>query len=328
MKIPKTHLFASLAASCLMFAEPSLDAAPVQAPAKAANTAEALAAFRAELIRARMRDYAAKLESDHEFLLRVWTQMFVDARGAGITAASKRIVEAAERIRRARRIDATEVKSDPGFRAAFQAEIRGLLETEAMKRDLAKWAESVESQTRARMIECFQQIIAEDLGRSFDDKLRGKVVAAVKQIPVAELASASDGALRIEKAILGALPEAEISAASRKAIVEASVALAKTAAFTAALNASASHDVATAAATVAGEVARVGIEAEVWRLNEEKTAKSDPVVVGDALKRALADWSDTKLKAPLAEILDDFRGKVLEHVEEKARHESLIAPLN
>ena len=278
--------------------------------------------FRNQLIRDRMRDYAAVLDSEFKERIIKWDELFLNDRQSGLTSAVQEIVLSADRIRKTRSLDASELKNDAEFHQLLAKKITEVLNPERMKAGLANWAKGVEMVTRTRMIECFQQIIAEDLGRTFDESLSNQVIKAVRAIPIEVLVAQADSSARIEQAILASLPESSLSATTRKTISASASALAKGAASVWAT----SHAMPTVApliAGAAGEITRMAAEAALRELDERITQKPDPNFIHSNFEQALRDWNAKNLDPRLESILSDFRRHVIEHVEDQARKQSL-----
>ncbi len=284
---------------------------------------------RSQYIRERFADYEPKLEGDHNEQIEKWGRSFLDKRTPELAAAGTKITEAANRIRLKRGIDATQLKDDQEFRKLLTGEITEILNPQYLRNELRSWAQGVEAQTRMRMIKCFQQVIAEDLGRSFDENLKNVVVNAVANIPVEKLVADADSVAKIEKEILKALPESTVSQSSRKAIKFAAVGLARYAAITVVetnvatkLNPVWKQVIVESATDITGWVADAGVE----KINEELTKNPTPEAVQEAFKAALSDWNSSHLKPRLEEILSDYRRDIIQHLETKAGAINTLLP--
>jgi hypothetical protein len=308
--------------------------APIDAkkPVPSANHPEPAAppvvvakAAQKELIRDRSRAYEGKLEGDKVEFQAEWGGTFATNRAAAAAEASKRIVAAANQIRASRRIDAIQLKSHPEFKGVIRREIKEVLNAEKLRTELEAWAQGVETQTRTRMIRYFQQVIAEDLGRSFDENLRSIVVKAVREIPVEKLIADADAVAKIDAAILASLPESALSESSRKLIKEAAVQLTKVAAFKLAA-ASGAGQFSGILAEGAGMIADPLIEEGLLKLNEAITASPDPNAVKQAMIKALTEWNNANLKPRMEKTLSDFNRAIIRFLEDEARVQSGIVP--
>lgn len=274
-----------------------------------------------ERIHDRFRDYAGKLDAQFLQAAKEWPEMFIARRQERMTEAGSEIAETSKRIQKVRRIDATQLKRDPEFSSVIATRIHAVLEPGPLRRDLEEWARGVENVTRSQMIQAFQQTVAEDLGRKFDEKLRDKVVKAVCAIPIETLTSDGDAVAKIQQTILDSLPEAAISEESRKLISAAATTLVKSTTFVLAAK-SLSPDVATLCASAAGEIARLTTDAILVQYNQANTLAADPETIRSSFERALRDWNNTHLQPRLESILSTFRQDVIEQVENEARKEA------
>jgi serine/threonine protein kinase len=277
------------------------------------------------LIRGRTRSFEGILEGDKGEFISAFGKSFIENREAGASEASGRIVAAANRIRGSRRIDATQLKSDTEFKALIRKEIEQLLNSKGLRAELEKWAEGVETNTRTRMIRYFQLVIAEDLGRAFDENLRGIVIKAVREIPVEKLIADAGSISKMEALILGAMPESALSETTRKAVREAAAQLTKSVAYSVAEVHGAgklSPILAQGAGSIVGSMVERGLEA----LNEELTAKPDPNDVKNAIIKGLTEWNDANLKRPMESAVSDFNRAIIRFMEDEARVQGEVAP--
>ncbi len=270
------------------------------------------------LIRTRIRDYEAQLEADHAVGLRHWRENFGARRRPAIAATITRVLNAGARLRAARGLDAGGLKTSPEFRAVLANELKEQLQPQELRTELGDWARTVENATRSRMIECFQQIIAEDLGRVFDEHLSNQVVKAVRAIPLETILAKEKPGLRIEEAILAGLPNDALSSGERKAVSTAAGFLAGTAA-----TVLTTDKFGLKVASVIGNVAGLGVEKTadffLRRLNDTLTAKPDPEQLAVDYEQALLEWNVGTLQPRLEGILAEFRRAVLAQVESHAR---------
>jgi len=275
--------------------------------------------LRNEAIRDRMRDYEAKLQADLAQKVREWNESFLSHRNSRLTNTVDTIISLGESIRLKGSLDADQLKTNVEFKKVLEDQIAKTLDAEALKGELQTWAKGVELQTRARLIECFQQIIAEDLGRSFDEKLRGKVVEAVKAIPIDLLIADRTSTAKLEASILDALPAAALSAETRRQVSAAVAVLAKCSA-TVFAQGHGLGQLSPLLGEAVGEIARLPADAALRKMNEAMTAKPDPNLLRGSLERALADWNKANLQSRLEEILRAFGKEAVKHVEAEARN--------
>lgn len=275
------------------------------------------------IIRDRFREYSDILDADFAEAIIKWRETMVSRRETVVRKASQEVVFSANRMRELQKLDASQVRAHPAFRSLVAAKVQQVLEPAALRSDLVAWAKTVEDQTRSRMIECFQQVVAEDLGRSFDENLKGQVVKAIRGISVEALVTNVESVAKIEQAIISAMPEAAISESSRKIISQAAVSLTSLVAYSMSAQYLPS-DSAIMLANAAGVIVRLSVDSYLFELNEAKTPKPDADAIGDSLKAALGEWNDSNLQPRLQAILTQFRSEVILHAENHARQEISI----
>jgi hypothetical protein len=267
-------------------------------------------------IRARATDYEARLKVLYEKRVQDWAVSFLARRQAAIQRAGEALAAKAAAIRAVRHGSWDEVGADPELLALEKQQMAALLEPQQIRRELTVWARDVEDQTRSEMIEFFRQVIAEDLGRVFDRRLRGQVVQAVQAIPLETLVTANAG--RIEARIRSALPTSVLTRQQRLSIATAASALAFAAGPAIALAAGVPHlvkEIASISALLAQVLTSQGLEMldRAWSGEPNASALSRQVTL------ALKDWQRSELEGRLQRILTQFREQVMDTLEEEAR---------
>ncbi len=291
---------------------------PAQESPVGGQPAAAGAAKDHALIRLRLRDYEAVLDADHAAGLRQWRAGFLTRRKVAISDTITRLLGTGARLRATRNLDAGGLVSSPEFRSFLEREVQSQLQAQELRQELIEWAKGVEATTRSRMIECFQQIIAEDLGRVFDEHLSNQVVKAVRAIPLETILAKEKPEVRITEAILAGLPKDALSSAERKTVATASGFLAGTG-----LKLLTVDKLGPPLATAIGGAAGLGVEKAseflLARLNDSLTAKPDPVQLAADYEQALLNWNDGTLKPRLEGVLAEFRRAVVAQIESQAR---------
>jgi hypothetical protein len=296
---------------------PSFWAAP---PAVASPQTSRLQQERDVLIAARTRDYEARLKAVYDRKLQEWSASFLERRRNAIQRAGEALAGKAAAIRTARSLTWDEVAQDPEFLAFERQQIRGLLNPQQIRGELVSWARGVEDQTRREMIEFFRQLIAEDLGMVFDQRLRGKVEQAVQAIPLETLVAADTG--RIEARIRSALPVSSLTRQQRTMISAAASALAFAAGPALAAAAGVpqfTKEVTTVSMWVAQRVTAQSLE---W-LDRLSSGEPSPVALSRQIEQGLQDWQAGHLAGRLRDILDQFGQRVLSTLEDEARRSNL-----
>ena len=299
-----------------------------------------------ERIQRRTLDLNGYFYGEYRERVNKWDELFIHNRQSQLTAAAQEIVLASYRIKDTQGLDASQLKSDRDFQELLKNKIAEVLKPDKLKADLVTWAKDVEWVTRTRVIEYFQEIVAEDLGKKFDQNLSNQVVNAVLAIPVEEIVAQAGSSAKIEQAILSSLPESAISAASRKDISIAASFLVKNAIsspsllknITSSLSDSETGIIPTSSlpdaeteiliapliADVAGKITQAGTQAALFKINEIITEKPNPYLVSKNFEVALQDWNSQNLDPRLEKILADFRDHVIEQFRLKAHEESML----
>ncbi len=272
-----------------------------------------------QAVRATLRDYDARLRADYAERLQRWRRGFVERRQAALEEAGRELAELAAAIRDRREVSWKVVGEDPQFKRRAGELTGGLIDPAAVRGQLVEWARAVEQQTRREMLRCFRQIIASDLGLHFDQKLRGKVEAAVRAIPVERLVAADATREQLTAAIIGGLPGVVLSDAQKSRIAVAAGELARRGAhWLAVAELQLPPDWADMLAGLAGMLAaKVSARALEW-IDRRLTGEPQPEAFADALRRALGDWNQRRLQPKLDSILRAYRYRVLEFVEREA----------
>lgn len=290
---------------------PTLSASPAAAQAKAPPRDWVAGKVRVTL---RTQEYRRKINFLFAQRLEEWSRSFIARRHDGIQRAGHALAAEAEAIRTARPMDWTSVGEDPEFHAFEQAQLAALLEPRQLREELQAWAVGVERDTRALAVELSRQLIAEDLGLKFDERLRGTVVRAVSEIPLESLVNADTA--WIERRISSGLPPTLITPAQRTAISAAAGALAA---------AGAGLAVASHAPALAGKVAALALVVGRWlaelaleNLDREISGKPDPARLAANLEGGLREWQDRRLRKRMELILQDFGDQLVELIEKRA----------
>ncbi len=272
-----------------------------------------------QAVRATMRDYDARLRADYAERLQRWRRGFVERRQAAVEEAGRELAALAAAIRDRREVSWKAVGEDPQFERRAGELAGGLIDPAAVRGELGEWARAVEQQTRREMLRCFRQIIASDLGLHFDQKLRGKVEAAVRAIPIERLVAAEATREQLTAAIIGGLPGVVLTDAQKRRIAVAAGELARRGAHWLAVAAlQLPPDWAEMLAGPAGRLtAKVSARA-LESIDRWLTGEPQPEAIAGALRRALGDWNQRRLQPKLDAILRAYRYRVLEFVEREA----------
>lgn len=267
-------------------------------------------------IRATIRDYDSRLRARFEFKLSEWTREFARKRASMVDSAAKRLAARAAEIRDKKGISWTAVGKDEEFRKEMLLVIHNLLEPSQIKKQLQQWAKSVEDDTRREMVACLAQIIAWDLGMKFDKKLRGKVQAAVRSIPVEQLVGDEVNQEKIVKKIQDALPGTILTDVQKAAISSAAGELARRGAqWVARTQFQLPQDwtqFLSGLAALGG--AWLGEKGSEW-LDRTLTGEPDPDRLAKAMDSALYSFNEGQISGKLKKILGSYRYQVIEFVQ-------------
>ena len=290
------------------------------APAHASPQAGVLQEQRDNRIRARAADYQARLDALYAEKVAAWSTSFLQRRQEAIRRAGKILATEAAAVRTARRVSWEEVGRDPRFVAAQKEQILLILEPKQIRQELTVWAREVEAQTRSEMIEFFRQVIAEDLGMIFDQRLRGRVVQAVQAIPLETLVAGNTA--QIEARIRSALPASALTTQQRNGISAAASALAYAAGPALAIAAGVptlGREVGILAGLLTQFLTARGLDA----LDRAITGEPSPDALARQMTLAVQDWQKRNLESRLQEILERFGQQVMDTLEDQARAANL-----
>ena len=277
-------------------------------------------ATRDQSVRMRTDEYQHRLNFMFAAQVHSWSESFLTHRRQAILLAGQTLASKAIAIRTAKGSDWSQIRNDPEFKKSVDESINSLLEPQEMRSELTLWAQGVEGQTRQEMVDYFRQIIAEDLGRSFDLRLRGKVIKAVQAIPLTQLIAADR--TRIEDAIAAGLPKTLITSGQRTAIARAAGALAYVASPVVAATVgipTLSASIQTLASLLVQWMVSAGLEALDRTLAGEPSAKA----ISYNLEVTLRDWNNRTLVKALTGVLQQFGADVMNSLEREAQRINL-----
>lgn len=272
--------------------------------------------MRQNAVRATLRDYDARLQASYRQRLAAWMSGFVDRRADRAAQAGERLAKLAAEIRDRRSVSWKAVGQDPAFVAEARKVAAELLSADQVRAELTAWARQVESETRREMLRCFQQIIASDLGLKFDQKLRGRVEAAVKAIPVEKLVADGVSQEQLVAAIQAGLPGVILSDEQKESIALAAGELARRGAqWVAVTQLSLPPDwtefLSNLAAMGTAWATAQGLE---W-IDRGLTGEPEPKEIARQLSAGLDAWNRRQLKGRLENILTSYRFQVIRFVD-------------
>jgi hypothetical protein len=275
-------------------------------------------------IRKRMEDYRAKLEAQIQRGLDQEAASFLSKRRAAIQRAAELIAGKALSLESAKWESPDDVKKDPELIQFIMQQVHTLTDEDALRRDLVAFAQAQEEGTRALMIDAFTKVIEEDLGRVFDESLRGRVVQAVGTIPIDELVQAN--ADTFEKHILAAMPVSELSDLQKRAVSELAGKLALIAGASLAVTLglpTESDKFGTVASWIAKWLAgRAVTYADIYLTGPPNTAK-----ISESITTDLRRWYALQITTRLRDIMEQFKLEVVDNVRAQAlQYNALIAP--
>ena len=178
-------------------------------------------AERLRSMRSTVRDYDARLAEAYHKHIRSWQKRFGQERRDRIAQAAREIVRQAIFLRDRRQISWPEIGDNPEFISLLERHVRELTDASELRSQLLVWAQAVEAHTRLEVVRCFQQVVAYDLGMKFDERLRSKVIEAVRAIDVERLVSPQNSQQEIIDQIKQGLPGALITSQQKRYIARA-----------------------------------------------------------------------------------------------------------
>ncbi len=267
-------------------------------------------------VAATIRDYDSRLQALLDAKLRQWSDGFVKRRALEVESAAKLLARRASEIRDQKEISWASVGRDDDFRREAQGVVDKLLDPSRIRKELKQWAKSVEDDTRREMMSCLAQIIAWDLGMKFDEKLRGKVQAAVRSIAVEQLVADDVSREKLLAAIQEGLPGVVLTDEQKDAISAAAGELARRGArWLAQTQLQLPQDwtelLSGLAAMGGGWAAKKGAE---W-LDRTLTGEPDATRLKKAMDTALSSWNHGQLTGKLRKILRSYRYQVIDFVK-------------
>ncbi|HOX37095.1 MAG TPA: hypothetical protein PL033_03820 [Candidatus Brocadiia bacterium] len=271
----------------------------------------------------RKQEYKSRLESLYAERLNKWEKDFLQNREQRINKGSADLVALAKDIRNRTREDWNQVKKDPEFANKRDALIAELLSETEMRKELTEWADKLELAVKKEMLDYFQQLIAEDLGKAFDENLRGVVIKAVQSIPLEKILRENGTAEDIKKAIENAMPGVTLNEIQREVLSVATGALAGLGA--AAIAGGPSNPIGASVGQIVTVASKVGAKYFFEELDRRLSGEPDANRIATGITEAMKNGTKKLREEQIKPKLDDYSDKILEYLGKIAKQTPSIS---